>query len=97
MITIKIGYAYHRAIEIDPEHIIVDEVKEGLLARGEIELTVRDYRTIETELRDRLEAKFDTAENGQEADDLALEMVREVYEPVIRAIDYRYRVVVEFK
>ena len=96
-VTIKIGHAYLQAIEIDPEHIIVDEVKEGLLARGEIELMARDHQTIETELRDRLEAKFDTAENGQEADDLALEMVREVYEPVIRAIDYRYRVVVEFK
>ena len=97
IITIKIGHAYLQTIEIDADKVIVDEVKEGLLARGDIELTVKDYNIIEKELRSRLEAKFNTAENGQEADDLALRMVREVYEPVIKAIDPRYSVVVEFK
>ena len=97
IITIKIGHAYLQAIEIDPDKVIVDEVREGLLARGDIELTVKDYRIIEKELRSRLETKFNTAENGQVADHLALRMVREVYEPVIKAIDQRYSVVVEFK
>ena len=97
IITIKIGHAYLQTIEIDADKVIVDEVKEGLLARGDIELTVKDYNIIEKELRSRLEAKFNTAENGQEADDLALRRVREVYEPVIKAIDPRYSVVVEFK
>lgn len=97
IITIKIGHAYLQAIEIDPDKIIIDEVKEGLLARGDIELTVKDYNVIEKELRSRLETKFDTAENGQEADDIALRMVREVYEPVIKAIDRGYSVAVEFE
>ena len=97
IITIKIGHAYLQTIEIDPNKVIVDEVREGLLARGDIELTVKDYNIIEKELRSRLEAKFNTAENGQEADDLALRMVREVYEPIVKAIDQRYSVVVEFK
>ncbi len=38
-----------------------------------------------------------TSANGQEADQIALNMVREVYEPVIQAIDGRYSVNVEFK
>ena len=97
IITIKIGHAYLQTIEIDPDKVIVDEVKEGLLARGDIELTVKDYNIIEKELRSLLEAKFNTAENGQEADNLALRMVREVYEPIIKAIDQRYSVVVEFE
>lgn len=97
IIIIRIGHAYLQAIEIDPDKIIIDEVKEGLLARGDIELTVRDLNAIEKELRDRLETEFNTAENGQEADDLALKMVREVYEPVVKAIDGRYSVVVEFE
>lgn len=97
IITIKIGHAYLQAIEIDPDKIIVDEVKEGLLARGDIELTVKDLNTIERELRSRLEREFNTAESGQKADDLAVNMVREVYEPIVRAIDKRYSVVVEFK
>lgn len=97
ILTIKIGHAYLQAIEIDPDKIIVDEVKEGLLARGDIELTVKDLNTIERELRSRLEAEFNTVENGQEADDLAIKMVREVYEPVVRAIDERYSVEVVFQ
>ncbi len=96
-ITMKIDHAYLQTIEIDPEKIIIDEVKEGLLARGDIKLTVKDYNAIEKDLRDRMEEKFDTAENGQKADAIALEMVKDVYEPVIKAIDSSYELYVEFK
>lgn len=95
-ITIKINHAYLQAIEIDPEKIIIDEVKEGLLARGDIKLTVQDYNAIEKELRNRMEEKFDTAENGQKADAIALQMVKEVYEPVVKAIDSSYELYVKF-
>ena len=96
-ITIKIDHAYLQAIEINPNNIIIDEVKEGLLARGDIELTVADYNAIEKDLRSRLEKKFDTSANGPAADDLAIKMVKEVYEPIVKAIDKRYSVIVEFK
>ncbi|MCM1149769.1 MAG: hypothetical protein NC319_06760 [Butyricicoccus sp.] len=96
-VTIKIGHAYLQAIEIDPNNVIIDEVKESLLARGEVELSLADYNTIERDLRSRLEDKFNTAANGQAADEIALRMVREVYEPVVKAIDSRYSVIVEFK
>ena len=96
-VTIKIAHAYLQAIEIDPNNIIIDEVKEGLLARGDIEMTVADYNAVEKELRTRLEEKFNTAANGQAADALALERVREIYEPIVQAIDHRYRVNVVFQ
>ena len=96
-VTIRIDHAYLQAVEIDPNNIIIDEVKESLLARGDIKLSVSDFRTIEKELRSRLEDTFNTAANGQAADDLALQMVKEVYEPIVKAIDHRYSVIVEFK
>ena len=96
-ITIQIDHAYLQAIEIDPNRVIVDDVKDSLLARGDIELTLKDYNAIEKELRNRLEAKFNTADNGQEADTLALQMVKEVYEPIIKAIDSSYDLFVEFR
>lgn len=96
-VTIRIDHAYLQAIEIDPNNIIIDDVKESLLARGNIKLTLADYTAIEKDLRTRLEEKFDTAANGQAADALAVKMVREVYEPVVRAIDRRYTVTVQFK
>lgn len=96
-VTIRIGHAYLEAIEIDPDDIMIDEVQEGLLARGDIELTVADYNAIERDLRSRLEEKFDTAANGQAADEIALRMVKEVYEPIVKAVDRRYSVIVEFQ
>lgn len=57
-ITIRIGHAYLQAIEIDPNNVMIDEVRESLLARGDIKLTVADYHTIERDLRTRLENTF---------------------------------------
>lgn len=96
-VTIKIGHAYLQTIEINPDDIIVDEVKESLLAKGDIELTVADYHVIEKELANRLETKFNSADNGQKADDIALKMVKNVYEPIVKAIDSGYNVCVEFR
>lgn len=96
-VTILIDHAYLQAIDIDPNNIIVNDVKESLLAWGDIKLTVADCNAIERELRSRLEEKFNTAANGQAADDLAIKMVKEVYEPVVKAIDRRYSVIVQFR
>lgn len=94
-ITIKIGHAYLQNVEIDPNEVKIGEVEKGVLGKGAIELTVSDYNTIEKNLKEEMEKKLDTAENGQKADDTALKMVREVYEPIIKAIDRRYNVLVE--
>lgn len=96
-VTIQIDHAYLQAIDINPNDIMIDDVKEGLLARGDIELSVKDYNVIEKDLRTRLEDQFDTVANGQAADEIALKMVKEVYEPIIKAIDYRYDVTVVFR
>ena len=96
-ITVKIEHAYLEAIKINPEDIIIDEVKESFLAKGDIKLSVEDYNIIERELKSKLEEKFNSAINGQKADDIALKMVKEVYEPIVKAIDSGYNVCVEFK
>ena len=44
-----------------------------------------------------MEDKFNSAANGQKADEIALKMVKEVYEPIVKAIDSGYSVLVEFK
>ena len=97
IITIKIDHAYLEAIEINPDDIIIDEVKESFLAKGDIKLSVEDYNIIERELKTKMEDKFNVASNGQKADDIALKMVKEVYEPIVKAIDSGYSLRVEFK
>ena len=96
-VTIRIGHPYLQAVEIDPNDVIIDAVEESLLARGGIELTLADYRAIERDLRSRLGEKFDTAANVQAADELAPKMVQAVYEPVVKAVDRRYQVIMRFQ
>lgn len=97
VVTLLINHAYLQTIEINPEKIMIDEVKEGLLAWGDIKLTVSDYNAIEKDLRNRMNAEFNTAQNAQAADDNALRMVKEIYEPLVKAVDAAYQVRVEFK
>lgn len=97
VVTLLINHAYLQTIEINPEKIMIDEVKEGLLAWGDIKLTVSDYNAIEKDLRNRMNAEFNTAQNAQAADDNALRMVKEIYEPLVKAVDASYQVRVEFK
>lgn len=97
IITIKIPHAYLKDIVIDPNKIIVFAVKESLFARGNIEMSMGDYKELEKELVRRMKEKFNTTEQGQLADATALRMVQSVYEPVVKAIDKEYSVVVEFK
>ena len=96
-IRILIDHAYLETVDINPDDIIIDEVKESLLARGKMKLTVAEYNEIERQLRQKLELQFNTPENAQEADDIALKMVKELYETVIKAIDPTYQVEVGFK
>ena len=44
-----------------------------------------------------MEDKFNSAANGQKADEIALKMVKEVYEPIVKAIDSSYEVHIEFR
>lgn len=96
-ITIMIGHAYLQTIEIDPNEVKIGEVQKGVLGKGVIELTISDYNTIEKNLKKDMTDKLRTDENGQKADAIALKMVKEVYEPIIKAIDSRYSVYVEFE
>ena len=44
-----------------------------------------------------LESEFNTPVNVQSPDDIALKAVKQVYEPIIQAIDSKYKLYVEFK
>lgn len=96
-VTLKIGHAYLEDIDIDPNQMIIGETKESLLNRGAIKMTVQDLNTVEKTIRSKLEESFNTVENGQLADDNALKMVKEVYEPVIKAVDDNYNLQVSFR
>lgn len=96
ILTIKIKHPYLDTIEIDPDKVEIGSQKSGFFTIGSIKLTVQDYNTIEKELSKRLRESFNEASNGQKADDLAKKAVYDIYEPVVRAVDSRYQLKVEF-
>ena len=97
VLTIKIEHPHLDSIDIDPDKIIVGDKKNGVLAFGDLEMTVNDYVQIEKGLQKKFKESFDTTANGQEADELALKMVKSIYEPVVKAVDRDYTVQVVFK
>ncbi|SHJ51272.1 DUF4230 domain-containing protein [Pseudobutyrivibrio xylanivorans] len=96
VLTIKIKHPYLDTIEIDPDKVEIGSQKSGFFTIGSIKLTVQDYNTIEKELSRRLKESFNEASNGQKADDLALKAVYDIYEPVVKAVDNRYTLKIEF-
>lgn len=96
-VTIKIPHARLDDIVIDPNEVKIENVKEALLARGNIKLSVQEYNQIERHLRKQMREAFETVENGQDADKKALSAVRKIYEPLITAMDSSYTLKVEFK
>lgn len=96
-LTIRINHSYLEAITINPNDIKIGKTQNGLLAQGKLKLTVSDYNEIEKNLKSLLEKEFNTAKNGQAADEIALTAVKEIYEPIVHAVNKDYNVLVEFK
>lgn len=96
ILTIRIDHPILEVVDIDPNMVKVGATQKGLLALGNLKLTVNDYIKVEKELKNRLTKKFDTAENGQQADTIALDMVKSIYEPIVKAVDDKYELRVEY-
>ena len=97
ILTIKIPHPQLDAIDINPDEVEIGNQTSGFFTIGDIKLTVEDYIDIESELRRRLVEKFDTVVNGQQADDLALDAVYDIYYPVVQAVDGDYELKIEFR
>lgn len=96
-LTIKIPHPRLDTIEINPDEVKIEDTQNGFFTIGDIKLTLSDYNQIESELRKRLVEKFDTSSNGQQADDIALEAVHDIYYPVVQAVDSDYERIIEFQ
>lgn len=97
IVTIYIEHPRLDSINIDPDKIVVGKQKSGLLAQGKLKMTVQDYNEIEKTILEKFDEEFNTSANGQEADDDALKAVKEIYEPLIKAVDSRYKLEIAFK
>ncbi len=96
VVTIQIPHAKLAEIEIDPDKFICEEPKRGLLAFGELKFTFKEYNELEAECKKRMQAEIDTPENYEAADQRAVEELKKIFEPVVKAVDDAYHVEIVF-
>ncbi len=95
-VTIEIPHTELAEIEIDPDRFQFAEAEKGFLAFGELKFTAEEYNDLQIECKDRLQDAIDTKENRTAADRRAVEEMKKIYEPIVKAVDDGYSVEIVF-
>lgn len=96
IITISIPHAKMMPVDIDPSKFTAKDTQSGFLAFGSLKFTANEYNSIETECKKKLEEGINTKENRLMADENALEEIKNIYEPIVKAVDDEYSLEVVF-
>jgi len=95
-ITIAIPHAKLEPIEIDPDKFEASDTDNGFLSFGEMKFTAKEYNDLEKEVKQKIIASASTEENYTEADKSAIEQMKKIYDPIVKAVDPSYSVNIEF-
>lgn len=95
-ITIAIPHAKMMPVDIDPSKFVAKDTQSGFLAFGSLKFTANEYNNIEIECKKKLEEGINTKENRLMADENAIEEIKRIYEPIVKAVDDEYSVEVAF-
>lgn len=96
VITISIPHAKMMPVEIDPTGFVAKDTKNGFLAFGSLKFTANEYNNIEVECKRKLEEGINTKDNRMMADENAIEEIKNIYEPIVKAVDDEYSVEIVF-
>lgn len=84
------------------DNIIIDNMEagdtvNGILTFGEIKLTAQQSNDVEVKAKETMRTKLEADEYLEKAEKYGKLAVKDIYLPVIRSIDKRYTVEIEFK
>lgn len=79
---------------VDPNDFILDETSKGLLAFGDIKMTLEEAFYIESQAVSVLKGAAEADELTEKAEDTAEKKLEELFQPVARAVDPDYRIVI---
>ena len=96
-ITLKIPHAVQEEINIPEENIQFGDTTRGLLAFGEIKMTMEQAAKVQSEVRTKMEEKLSSSNALENADRFAKLSVWEIYSPIIKSVAKDYSLVVEFR
>ena len=97
VITIRIPHAVQEIINIPEDQIQFGDTSKGLLAIGDIKMTVEQSSKIQAEARTKMQEKLDADKVQETADRFAKLAVWETYSPIIKSVAKNYSLEIEFK
>lgn len=95
-IYIIIPRSFLLALEPNYEATKFEDTEHALLAFGDVKLTAEQQNQVETEIMAKLREKLESVSCTNRADTAALTKCRELFEPVVQALDPSYHVTVKF-
>jgi len=97
IITLFIPHAIQEEINIPEDKIQFSDTTKGLLAFGDIKMTMEQASQVQSETRDRMQQKLDEQKVQETADRFAKLSVWELYSPIIKGVAKDYSLEVVFK
>lgn len=97
IITLYIPHAVQEEINIPEDRIDFGDTEKGLLAFGDIKLTVEESSKIQAGVRDKMQQTLDSQNVLETADRFAKLSVWEMYSPIVKGVAKNYSLEVEFR
>ena len=97
LIIMRIPHARQEEINIPEKEMQFGDVEHGMLAFGEIKMSVEQSAQIQEEARAKMQAKLDEEHALDAADRFAKLSVWEMYSPIIKGVARNYSLEVEFR
>ena len=97
MITLKIPHAVQEEINIPEDEIQFGDTTKGLLAFGDIKMTVEQATKVQAGAREKMQQKLEEQKVQETADRFAKLAVWELYSPIIKSVAKDYSLEVVFK
>ncbi len=97
IITLKIPHAAQEEINIPEDKIMFSDTNKGLLAFGEIKMTLEQAAKVQAQARQKMQEKLDADNVLETADRFAKLAVWELYSPIIKGVAKDYSLEVEFR
>jgi len=97
IITLYIPHAQQEEINIPEDEILFGDTTKGLLAFGDIKMSMEQASQVQAEARKKMQQKLDEDKVIDTADRFAKLSVWEMYSPIIKGVAKDYSLEVEFR
>ncbi len=95
-VTVFIPHAVLHSTVINYDEMKFDDTEKGLLAFGDIHLTVEDQTELEKSVKAEMETRLNKEDILNSADEFAIMNTWQIFQPLVSAVSPEYTVEVEF-